>query len=343
MKRLLNTLFILSEDLYLSLDNQNLTAWREGNVVQRIPLLNLESIFYFGYKGASPALLGACAEQNIGFTFLTPQGKFLARVSGTGQGNVLLRKAQYRKSDQEQASLQLAQWFLTGKIWNARVTLMRFLRDHPLSVNGEQFREAIQILKGALRDLQQAKDGDQLRGVEGNAAHVYFSLFDQLILGDKKTFFFRERNKRPPLDPMNALLSFAYTLLAADCAHALEAVGLDASVGFLHRDRPGRKSLALDLMEEFRSLVADRFVLSLVNTRSLTGKHFKKTETGAVLMSEEGRKIFLTRWQERKQEKLEHPFLKEKIPWGLFPYVQALLLAKWLREDLDGYPAFLGK
>lgn len=272
MKRLLNTLFILSEDLYLSLDNQNLTAWREGNVVQRIPLLNLESIFYFGYKGASPALLGACAEQNIGFTFLTPQGKFLARVSGTGQGNVLLRKAQYRKSDQEQASLQLAQWFLTGKIWNARVTLMRFLRDHPLSVNGEQFREAIQILKGALRDLQQAKDGDQLRGVEGNAAHVYFSLFDQLILGDKKTFFFRERNKRPPLDPMNALLSFAYTLLAADCAHALEAVGLDASVGFLHRDRPGRRSLALDLMEEFRSLAADRFVLSLVEHPEPYGK-----------------------------------------------------------------------
>lgn len=343
MRRLLNTLFILSEDLYLSLENQNLTAWREGNVVQRIPLLNLENIFYFGYKGASPALLGACAEQNIGFVFLTPQGRFLARVCGTEQGNVLLRKAQYRKSDDEQASLLLARWFLTGKIWNARVTLMRFLRDHPLSVEPEKFREAVQILKGSLRDLQQARDGNQLRGVEGNAAHVYFSLFDQLILGDKKTFFFRERNKRPPLDSMNALLSFAYTLLAADCAHGLEAVGLDPCVGFLHRDRPGRKSLALDLMEEFRSLAADRFALSLVNTRSLTAKHFKKTETGAVLMNEEGRKIFLTRWQERKQEKLEHPFLKEKIPWGLFPYVQALLLAKWLREDLDGYPAYLGK
>lgn len=343
MRRLLNTLFILSEDLYLSLENDNLVAWREKNVVQRIPLLNVENIFYFGYKGASPALLGACAKRQIGFCFLTPYGKFLARVCGASHGNVLLRKAQYRMADQETDSLQLAKWFLTGKIWNSRLLLMRFLRDHPLSVDKEQFTDAIAFLKQSLHDLQKANNGDELRGVEGNAAHLYFSLFDQLILREKKTFYLHSRNKRPPLDAMNALLSFLYTLLASDCANALETVGLDSYVGFLHRDRPGRESLALDLMEEFRSLICDRFALFLVNDQSLTGKHFKKTETGAVLLNDAGRKIVLTKWQERKQEIVEHPFLKEKIPWGLVPYVQALLLAKWIRGNLDGYPAFMGK
>ncbi|WP_281519178.1 type I-C CRISPR-associated endonuclease Cas1c [Acidaminococcus timonensis] len=343
MRRLLNTLFILSEDLYLSLENENLVAWREKNVVQRIPLLNVENIFYFGYKGASPALLGACAKRQIGFCFLTSYGKFLARVCGASHGNVLLRKAQYRMAEQEADSLQLAKWFLTGKIWNSRLLLMRFLRDHPLSVNKKQFTEAIAFLKQSLHDLQKANNGDEIRGVEGNAAHLYFSLFDQLILREKKTFYLHSRNKRPPLDAMNALLSFLYTLLASDCANALETVGLDSYVGFLHRDRPGRESLALDLMEEFRSLLADRLALFLVNNQSLTGKHFKKTETGAVHLNEAGRKIVLTKWQERKQDIVEHPFLKEKMPWGLAPYVQALLLAKWIRGDLDGYPAFMGK
>lgn len=343
MKQFLNTLFVLSEDLYLALENENVTVYREGRVLQRRPLLNLENIIYFGYKGASPALLGACAARNIGFCFLSPQGKFLARVCGASHGNVLLRKEQYRMSDDTESSLTIARYFITGKIYNTRVVLMRMVRDHPLSVDGNQFQETIDFLKSIIRDIPKAVDADTLRGIEGAAAHAYFSIFDEMILANKKTFTMKERNKRPPLDPMNALLSFAYTLLAHDCASALEAVGLDSYVGFLHRERPGRESLALDLMEEFRSIYADRFAISLINNRLLTSKQFKKTESGAVLLNDAGRKIFLIKWQERKQEMITHPFLKEKIPWGLLPYVQALLLAKYIRKDLDGYPAYLGK
>ena len=343
MRKLLNTLFVTSEDLYLSLENDNILAWREDQVLQRIPLINLENIFYFGYKGASPAFLGACVKKHIGFCFLTPQGKFLARAVGMTVGNILLRKEQYRISDEEDRSLAVACMMIAGKILNGRIVLMRALRDHGLSVDQALFQTHIQDLKQSAKEAVKAETLDELRGVEGNAAQSYFSLMDQMILADKKHFYFQERSKRPPLDRVNALLSFAYTLLAHDCASALEAVGLDSYAGFLHRDRPGRQSLALDLMEELRSPYADRFVLTLINNRIIQAKHFKIMEDGAVLLGDEGRHLFLANWQEKKRETITHPFLGEKIYWGLIPYVQSLLLARYIRGDLDGYPPFLWK
>lgn len=341
MRKLLNTLFVNSEDLYLSLENENVAAWRDGKILQKIPLVNFENIFYFGYKGASPALLGACVKKNIGFCFMTPSGRFLARTTGLAAGNILLHKEQYRIADDEARSLVIAKAMIAGKIMNARSVLMRALRDHPLSLDKDLFQTHIRELRDSARAAVKAGDADELRGVEGNAAQSYFSLLDSLILADKKHFYFRERTKRPPLDRMNALLSFLYTILAHDCASALEAAGMDSYAGFLHRDRPGRRSLALDLMEEFRSVYADRFALTLINNRVIGAKHFKIMEDGAVWLSEEGRKLLLNKWQERKKDVIVHPFLQEKICWGLIPYIQALLLARYIRGDLDGYPPFL--
>lgn len=341
MRKLLNTLFVMSEDAYLSLEDANIVLWKNQERAAQLPLLNLENILYFGYRGASPALLGECAKRNIGFCFLKPNGRFLARVCGASHGNVLLRKAQYRLSDQEPFCCTLSKYMITGKIYNARSTLMRYTRDHPMRIDLPKFEEVIANLKSSLRGVQTVNSTEELRGVEGNAAHLYFSIFDDMILTDKKHFFLKERNKRPPLDRMNALLSFVYTLLAHDCASALESVGLDSYVGFMHRDRPGHESLALDLMEELRSVCGDRFVLNLVNNRIVAAKDFDLTESGAVLLNDKGRKTVLEHWQERKRDEIEHPFLKEKIPWGLVPYTQALLLAKYIRQDLDGYPAFL--
>lgn len=343
MRKLLNTLFATSEDLYLSLENENVAVWRDGTILQRIPLLTLESILYFGYKGASPALLGECVRRGIGFTFLTQNGNFLARVTGHAPGNILLHKVQYRISESEKESLAYARAMITAKIYNARTVILRGLRDHPLSVDGELCKAYCRELLQAAKAAAGAENADELRGIEGNAAQMYFSLLDGLILADKKHFYFHGRSKRPPLDRFNALLSFVYTLLAHDCASALEAVGLDSYAGFLHRDRPGRQSLALDLMEELRSAYADRFVLTLINNRVLTAKDFKIMEDGAVRMSDDGRRRLIEKWQERKRETITHPFLQEKIPWGLIPYVQALLLARSLRGDLDGYPPFLWK
>ena len=343
MRKLLNTLFVSSEDIYLSLDNENVAAWRGDTLVQKMPLINLENIFYFGYRGASPTLLGACVKRNIGFCFLTPHGQFLARASGITRGSVLLHKEQYRISDDETESCRMASAMISAKILNARAVLMRAARDHPLSVDQALFQDYTAELMRTARAAHQADTLEALRGIEGNAAQMYFSLFDSLILADKSSFFFHRRSKRPPLDRVNALLSFTYTLLTHDCASALEVAGLDASAGFLHRDRPGRASLALDLMEELRSIYADRFVLTLINNRVIRRGDFQQMEDGAVWLNETGRKNLLRQWQERKRESITHPFLKEKIPWGLIPYVQALLLGRCLRGDLDGYPPFLWK
>lgn len=343
MRKLLNTLFVTSEDLYLSLENENLVAWREGTLIQRIPLVNLENILYFGYRGASPALLGSCVKKNIGFCFLDNNGRFLARTAGLVPGNIFLHKEQYRVSDDEIRSCRVARSMIAAKIFNSRTVIMRALRDHPLSVDQELCRLYVRELLQAAREARKADSLETLRGIEGNAAQMYFSLLDHLILSDKKHFFFKGRSKRPPLDRINALLSFSYTILAHDCSSALETAGLDSYAGFLHRDRPGRCSLALDLMEELRSIYADRFVLTIVNNRVITAKQFKIMEDGAVWLNDEGKRALLSKWQERKREVITHPFLNEKIPWGLIPYVQALLLARYLRGDLDGYPPFLWK
>lgn len=343
MRKLLNTLYIMTPETYLALENDNVIVLMDENVMGKFPLHTLEQIVYFGYKGASPALMGECARRNIGLCFYRQSGRFLARVVGTTQGNVLLRKKQYRCSDDEEQSCQIARYFMVGKIFNTRSVLERAKRDHPLSVDVQTIKEISASLLHLANAARTCCDLDSLRGYEGEAASLYFSVFDRLILQNKEVFSFEQRIKRPPKDPVNTLLSFCYTILANDCASALESTGLDAYVGFLHRDRPGRASLALDLMEELRSIYADRFVLTLINNRKINASAFERQENGAVLLNDKGRKIFLTDWQNRKKELIRHPFLEEKIPWGLVPFVQAQLLARVLRGDLDVYPAFLWK
>lgn len=343
MRQLLNTLFVTSEDIYLSLDGENVVASRGKTVAARYPLHTLSAIITFSYAGASPALMGACAQRDISLSFCTPRGKFLARTTGEANGNVLLRRAQYRAADDPVQSCEIARVMVFGKVYNARWSIERTRRDHGLRVDDQRLGEVSEQLKALLPQLLQETALDSLRGLEGAGATAYFGIFDQLILGDRTVFRFETRSRRPPLDPVNALLSFAYSLLAHDCAGALESVGLDAYVGFLHRDRPGRSSLALDLMEEFRPCVADRFVLTCINNRIFQKSDFIYRENGGVQLSDDGRRTFLRRWQERKKDSLTHPFLGEKMPWGLVPYLQALLLARYLRGDLESYPPFLWK
>lgn len=343
MRRLLNTLFVTSEDVYLSLDGENVVANREGNAVARYPLHTLQSIVSFSYSGASPALMGACAQRNVSLAFCTPRGKFLARVSGPTQGNVLLRRAQYRAADDLFQSCRIARSMIFGKVYNSRWSIERTRRDHSFRIDNQRFLAVSAELKDMLPEIAQETSMESLRGLEGSSAACYFGVLDDMILREKDTFYYHGRSRRPPMDPFNALLSFAYSMLANDCASALESVGLDAYVGFLHRDRPGRESLALDLMEELRPCYADRFVLTMVNNRAISGRDFETRESGAVLLTDTGRKSFLQKWQERKKETITHPFLEEKMPWGLVPYVQSLLLARYLRGDLDDYPPFLWK
>lgn len=343
MRHLLNTLFVLTEDSYLALDGENVLVLQNEDTIGRFPLHTLEGILYFGYKGASPALMGACAKHGVGLCFMTPNGRFLARACGESRGNVLLRKIQCRISDSEDESCIIARNFIAGKLYNARWVLERATRDHALRVDTDRLKAVGADLAAAAKKSAEIMCLDELRGVEGEAATRYFGVFDELLLQNKDDFFFHTRSRRPPMDNVNAMLSFAYSILANDCASALEAVGLDPYMGFMHRDRPGRKSLALDLMEELRPCFADRFVISCVNSRSVQPKHFQKQENGAVYMTEEGRRAFLSAYQTRKKEQITHPFLNEKLPWGLVPYIQALLLARCLRGDLDGYPPFLWK
>ncbi|GGE34813.1 CRISPR-associated endonuclease Cas1 [Pullulanibacillus camelliae] len=343
MRKLLNSLFITSPDVYLTLNGENIVVKKEDERIGRVPLHNLEAIYTFGYSGASPALMGACAEKNIALVFLTKHGRFIARVIGESRGNVVLRKAQYRASDSEATSAAIAKHFIIGKIFNNKWILERATRDYPLRIDADLFKDVSIKLSDILSEIKKVTDLEELRGHEGQAAILYNKVFDQMILQQKDTFFFKGRNRRPPLDNVNAMLSFAYTLLASDATAALEAIGLDAYVGFLHRDRPGRASLALDVMEELRGVYADRFVLSLINKKIVHKEDFLKKENGAVIMTDEARKKFLKAWQERKQDKIKHPFLGERISWGLVPHAQAMLLARYLRGDLDGYPPFLWK
>lgn len=343
MRQLLNTLFVTSEDVYLSLDGENVVANRGGAPVARYPLHTLQGIVSFSYSGASPALMGACAAHNVSLAFCTPRGRFLARVSGAAQGNVLLRRMQYRMADAPAQSCRIARNMIFGKVYNSRWSIERTRRDHALRVDTERFAAVSAQLQDLLPLIGAETSLDSLRGLEGVGAAAYFGVLDDMILQGKETFFFRGRSRRPPLDAFNALLSFAYSLLAHDCASALESVGLDAYVGYLHCDRPGRESLALDLMEELRPCLADRFVLTLVNNRVLKAGDFEFRENGAVFLTDAARRTFLQKWQERKRETITHPFLEEKLPWGLVPYVQSLLLARCLRGDLEAYPPFLWK
>lgn len=343
MKHLLNTLFVTSEDAYLSLDGENVVVNRQQQAVARFPLHTLSVIISFSYAGASPALMGACADRDVSLAFCTPRGRFLARVSGESSGNVLLRRAQYRIADDPEQYCAIAGSMVFGKVYNARWSIERTCRDHSMRLDTTPLKDVSGKLRQLLPEILEQRNPDSLRGLEGVAANAYLGIFDHLILNPKEEFRFHCRSRRPPLDRVNALLSFAYTLLAHDCASALESVGLDAYVGFLHRDRAGRKSLALDLMEELRPCMADRFVLTLLNNRMLAPDDFTVMETGAVLLTDDGRRTFLKAWQEKKSEQLVHPYLNEKLSWGMLPYAQALLLARYIRGDLNAYPAFLWK
>ena len=341
MKQLLNTLFVTSEDVYLSLEGENVLANKGQQVAARYPLHTLQTIVSFSYAGASPALMGACASRGIGLAFCSPGGKFLARVCGESSGSVLLRREQYRIADDLSRSCGIARNMIFGKHCNSAASIQRTLRDHAPRVEGCGLESAVEQLKALMPQVLEVSDMEALRGLEGVGAAAYFGVFDRLLLNRKEDFFFHGRSRRPPLDRVNAMLSFSYSLLAHDCASALESAGLDSYVGFMHRDRPGRTSLALDLMEELRPCMADRFVLTLVNNRVIRPEDFQTQDSGAVLLSEDGRKKFLKAWQERKRDSITHPYLGEKMSWGLVPHMQALLLARFLRGDLDAYPPFI--
>jgi len=341
MRRLLNSLYVVSDDAYLSLKNENVCVHYSDKPDVSIPLISLESIVCMSRRGASPYLMAECCKMGVDLVFLDTNGRFLARVGNETKGNVLLRRNQYRFADNEEQKTKVARNLIIGKLHNSRTVLSRARRDHSLMVDCNALLEKESFIFDCMKDIYEAENTDSIRGIEGKAAASYFSVFDNLILSNKKDFCFRERSRRPPLDPVNAMLSFVYSLLASNCASALEAAGLDPYVGFLHCDRSGRQSLGLDLMEELRPYLADRLVLTLINNKVVNPNDFEIRENGAVLLDETGRKKLLSSWQQKKTEEITHPYLQEKIPIGLLPNVQAILLAKYIRGDIDGYPAFL--
>lgn len=343
MKKLLNTLYINDTDRYLSLDGETVAVFASEKLLGRVPLHNLESIVTFGYTGASPALMGECAKRNIPIVFMNSNGRFLAKVVSEQRGNVFLRKEQYRISDHDKRYLPIAQNFIVAKLHNSKTVLSRAVRDYSGRLDTEKFNDKINIIKSRMKDILETHSTEEIIGIEGKCATEYFSLFDDMILQQKDDFYFHTRNRRPPTDNVNALLSFSYTMFAKMCEAALEAVGLDPYVGFLHKDRAGRASLALDLLEEFRTIYCDRFVLTMINKKILTSSDFLQKENGAVILTDEGRKVFFTHWQNKKIEKIKHPFLEETVELGMLPYAQALLLARYIRGDIDAYPPFLWK
>lgn len=343
MKKHLNTLFVTTQGSYLAKEGETVAVKVDNEVRLRVPIHTLGGIVCFGQVSCSPYLMGFCAENSVAISYLSEQGRFLARVQGPVSGNVLLRREQYRRADDPKGSAEIAKAVLIAKIANARTVLQRTLRDHADKIESKPVEFVVKRLGNYLELFNLEHSLDVLRGFEGDAAHLYFSVFDHLIVSQKDTFSFQERNRRPPLDSVNCLLSFVYTLLVHDIRSALETVGLDPAVGFLHRDRPGRPSLALDMMEEFRPFLADRLVLSLINLRQVQDKEFRKMESGAVLMDDDARKKVLVAYQERKQQEILHPFIEEKASIGMLFHIQAQLLARHLRGDLDGYPPFIWK
>lgn len=340
MKRHLNTLYVQTQGAYLGARGETVKVQVEGETRLRVPIHLIGSVVLFGRVSCSPALLALCAERGVSVAFLSEHGRFRCRVEGPVSGNVLLRREQYRRSDEPRATAELARAVVLGKIANSRTVVQRALRDQAAddaSLQAVAERLAALARQVQLRDL----DVDSIRGLEGEAARSYFSIFDNLIKAKKEDFFFHRRSRRPPLDRVNAVLSFLYTLLLHDVASAAEATGLDPQVGFLHRERPGRPSLALDLMEELRPVLADRVALTLINQRQLKARDFRQEASGAVWLEEKGRRTVLEAYQQRKQDELRHPFLEEKMSLGLVPFVQARLLARCLRGELDGYPPFV--
>ncbi|MBF0210721.1 MAG: type I-C CRISPR-associated endonuclease Cas1 [Desulfamplus sp.] len=344
MKNFLNTLFVTTQGSYLFKDGLTIAIKVEDKVMMRIPVHTVAGIICFGQVSCSPYLMAFCAENNVSISFLTEDGRFLASVRGTVSGNVLLRRQQFRMADDPQICAKIASSCVTAKLANCRTVLDRALRDHKDKIDVSSIKSVSErLFQYIKKELSHDIALERVRGIEGDAAHQYFGVFDNLIVTQKDDFFLNGRNRRPPLDNMNCLLSYLYTILSHDVRSALESVGLDPAVGFLHRDRPGRYGLALDLMEEFRPFIADRLALSLVNLRQIKKDGFDKKESGAVLMNDETRKIVLTAYQARKKDEIIHPFINEKIQVGNLFHLQALLLARYIRGDIDGYPPFIWK
>jgi len=338
MKKLLNTLYVTTPESYLSKDGMNVVVSVDKEEKFRIPIVNIEGIVTFGYMGASPGLMKLCSDNMVSLTFLSPNGRFVSRVQGATKGNVLLRKAQYKLSDDEEFKLHISKLFIAGKIQNYYNILRRFIRDNGSDAAVEA---AAKTLSNRKNDVLKSVNLDELRGYEGDAANEYFNVFSHLIINQKADFPFNGRNRRPPKDAVNAMLSFAYTLIANDVSAALETVGLDPYVGFMHSLRPGRTSLALDVMEEMRAYLGDRLVLSLINRKQFSNKDFLSQGDNGIVMTESARKTFIGAWQSRKQDVINHPDLDETIPIWLLPYAQSMLLARYLRGDIDDYPVFL--
>lgn len=343
MRKLRNSLYITNPLAYLTLDGETVVIKDENNkITGRIPLHNLEDIVSFGYRGMSPALMRACTKKGIIVTFLSNSGRFLARVQGEFKGNVFLREKQYKSFQDKEYQIEIARNCILGKLYNSRTVLDRMRRDHKGAVDDNKLAGASEKIKVCIQKANRAENPVELRAAESEAARVYFSVFDEMIL-NRKDFSFHGRSRRPPMDEVNAMLSFVYTLLASMYTGGLETGGLDPYIGCFHVERSGRPSLALDLMEELRPVLADRFVLSLINKRVIKKSDFTVEEDGAVLLNEDGRKKILMEWQNKKKEVITHPFLKEKVEWGLVPLIQSKLLASHIRGDLDTYPPFFWK
>ena len=325
---------------YLSKDGSNIVVSTDKNEIGRLPIHNIEQIVCFGYRGTSPSLMGLCVENGVSLCFVTPNGKFMASVQGEASGNVLLRREQYRIADDDIRSIQIAKNMIIGKVVNSRAVLRKFKNNHADSAYIISINSAIEKITSLIDLIDSASDSTSLRALESEAARIYFGVFDALILKSKEDFFFRERNRRPPRDRVNAMLSFVYSMLANDVRSALDSVGLDPFVGFLHVDRPGRPSMALDLMEEMRP-IADRVVLTLINLRSVDPDGFIEKEGGSVIMREDTRRCVIAAWQSRKNDEIYHPYIEEKIKIGLIPFIQSSLLAKCIRGEINGYPPFI--
>ncbi len=343
MRHLLNTLYITLPDVYLAVSGENIVIKRDNNILVRYPFHNLEDIVLFSYLGMSPKLIQKCMEYGIGVCYLTPTGRFIARIRGKSKGNILLRRKQYRVADNKDESLSISKNIICAKIYNEKWTVERYIRQYEQRIDSTYLKNSSEYLTELLQKASLVDDVDELRGIEGVAQVTYFSCFDDMILNQKEDFKFETRTRRPPLNPINAMLSYIYSILSNDVASALESVGLDAYAGFMHTDRPGRISLALDLVEEFRAPIADRFVFSLINMKQIKKDDFLYEDNGSVLIKDDSKRKIIKLWQSRKQKTITHPFLNEKIEWGLVPFSQAMLLGRYLRGDLDGYPPFMWK
>jgi CRISPR-associated protein Cas1 len=344
MKKLFSTLYVSTQGTYISKERENIVVSLQGKELFRAPIHLIQSVVCFGNVLCSPFFFELCGQNNVSISFLSEFGRFLARVQSPISGNVLLRKQQYKYSEDKNFCLETSKSILFGKLNNSRTVINRALRDHSDKINNsDKLKTVSKNLYSSIEKTSKAQDIDILRGIEGEAANEYFGVFDNLILNNKQNFFMAGRNRRPPKDNVNCLLSFIYTLLAHEVSSALEGVGLDPQVGFFHKDRPGRPSLALDIMEEFRSVVADRLVLTLINLSQIDSKGFQESPSGGILLDDNNRKTVIDAYRKRKEDEIFHPFFKENMPIGILFHAQSLLLARYIRGDIDAYPPFIWK